>query len=401
MNALAEGPRFIHNRLVQAAALGLSMLALSGCGDGNKHASAEHSGSTGPVPGHIVPGSPASAKPPAAISEQYDAAYDFVSGFDDTGLSGAAVHLPSAISNPGVRSLTLKAVELKVADDAVNDASTGPVEKTDVDSVEAIREPGIKAQAIKGLVKDTYANVLFDFTGNSGSGDLSADESLLGRLLAQDPADKAAVDGGVAKYGALSKKTNAELNNPNDTAQWSADNDRLTAAWSNADNAGTAYWSRLDKLATAATRVIFRHSPKAKADTRQSKADYQKYLHHCDDLPPPAKDKCAADEAVSDAQGEFSDLFSIWAPKVKDPTQKARVEAAAADKAISDIQGGYDTLAQGWSAYVHDPQDRARIDQAYLKAAESDYKQGYTGLGDAYAGDISDPKLRAQAYGQR
>ncbi|HUC89236.1 MAG TPA: hypothetical protein VMR45_00365 [Patescibacteria group bacterium] len=426
MSELAEQQGFIHNRLAQVVAVGMTILALAGCTRGEKHAAPEHSTIAATATAHPSTLSTHSEAPAASMENQYDTAYDFIVGFDDTNLS-SPVSVPSAIKDPSVRNVTLRVAELKIAADAVNAGSNGSIERS-LTKVSLIQEPDVKEQAVKGLVKDAYADILLGFS-NGADEKTADDEKVMDALLAQDPSDKPTIEAGLTKYAALEREMQAELNDPNQIDQWSTDNDALTHAWSNANDDATNYWSNLDNAAASAEATIRDKSPKSEAQDKQSSADYQKYLHHCDDLSTPTKDECAADEAVNDAQGDYNSLFAIWQPMVKDPTQearietaaadqaisdakgdyrglydewakyvhlpaqKSRIEAAAADQAIADIEGEYAGLADSWAAEVHNPTDQERLNQAYLKQAKIDYAQGYAGLGDAWASKITDPAL--------
>lgn len=422
MSQSVEQQNFLHNHLVQAAAVGMSILALAGC---------TKSGSEGTSAPDRAPATTSSEAPTLGVDAQYDAAYDFIVGFDDTGLHGP-VSIPKSIKDPKVRQVTLKAAELKVAADAVLAADTWPVEKDMLKSVDSLQEPDVKAKAVDGIAKATYANILLGLTDGPTNDDITAQESFLQKELADEPAEYAKYKDKIDQFTGVAKRAESELNT--DSTKWSDDNDTLTGAWSDANDASTSYWSDLNDAATSAeVNGIFNHSPKAKAESKKAETDYQKDLHHCDNLPSPAKDKCAAEEAVADAEGGYNGLFAQWAPMVKDPAQELRVETAAADQAISDAQGdyaglydewakyvhdpaqkdrmeaaaadqaisdikdGYDGLASEWSGKVHNSTDRGRIDTAYEKAAESYYDQGYDGLGDEYASHITNPTLKAEA----
>lgn len=384
---------FIHNRLVQMAGIGMSILTIAGCTSGHSSVSHEHS-STPVSTSTPSTGSEHSIEAtPASIPAQYDDAYDFIVGFDNTD-PNSPVSIPKAITDPKVRQITLKAAELKIAADIVNAGNTWPVPENVTKEMSFI--PDVQREATTGLIKDTYANILLGFS-NGSSDATPAKEKYLDMLLAQEPAQKGTIEASLVKYAALAQKTQAELGDSRETSQWSTDNNTLTDAWSKANDDATTYWSNLNDAATTAETAIFHNSPKYKAAVKQSDAEYQRYLHQCDNLVSPELDKCAADEAVSDAQGGYDSLYDKWVVYVHDPIQKDRIEAAAANQAISDIQGGYDSLAEIWSDKVSNATDRARIDQAFAVEAESSYDQGYDGLGDDEINQIHDPQLRAQA----
>lgn len=381
----------IRNRFALAMGIGMSMLALAGCTDGGSHsASAERSPAAVAKPFGAHP----SEATPASIDAQYDTAYDFIAGFDDTSLS-STVSIPESITDSNVKTITLKAAELKVAADTVLAGETWPVDKSVTDRVSRIQEADVKSKAESGLAKSTFANILLGLTSGSGE-NIAAEESFLQKDLADNPNEYAAYKTKIDQYTALSSQAQAELSS-SDSTKWSVDNNTLNKAWSDANNASNSFWSDLNNAAASAEVTIIDRSPKGKAIDIQAQNSYEKDLHHCDNLASPAKDTCAADEAVSDAQGGYESLFDIWAPMVQDSTQKLRIEAAAADQATSDIQGGYTNLAEVWASKVHNPADRARIDRALVNAAEADYDQSYYALGDQFVADISDPQLKAEA----
>ena len=422
----------IHSRLLQAAVVSASVLALAGCSKsgGTAQSKADRSPITDTAP--AITGSEAQ---PLGVDGQYDVASDFMAGFDDTDLHGPVI-IPESIINPTVRHATLKAAELLVAADAVTSADSWPIDGYLIKNVDRIQEPDVKAKAIDGIAKATYANILLGLIDGPTSEDITAEEAFLQRDLASAPDQYAKYKAKIDKLTAVSKRAQSELTG--DPTKWSDDNDALTGAWSDAHDTSAGYASDLnDAAATAEDNGILSHSPKAIAESKKAEVDYQKGLHHCDKLPSPAKDKCAADEAVGDAKGGYDGLFAQWAPMVKDPTQELRIETAAADEAISDANGGYGGLYDRWARYVHDPaqkgrieaaaanqaiedikggydglatewsgkvhnaSDRSRINAAYEKAAESYYNQGYPILGDEDAGNITDPSLKAQATSHR
>jgi len=375
---------FMHNRLLQAAGAVLAVAALGAC-----TSSLDGSGASSESAPAVAAPSPAQTYTPPATPEegtQWDAAYDFITGFDDSDLT-TQVSLPTSITLPKVRTAVLKAAELKVASDAVYDAETDPTDPTVAKRLSLIQEPDVKTRAVKGLVKGTYAGILYNLM-NGTTDDVAAERTFLATLLAEDPADQNKLQAGVVKYAALTGKADS--------------NDALSSAWSDAYDDANGYWSDLYDDAGAAAVAIYDHSPKSEAQSKKSEAEYQKLLHHCDGLAEPAASKCAADEAVSDADGGYESLFAPWVKKVKDPAQKRRLETAAANAAISDIGEGYDSLADEWLPYVHNDIDLDRIDRAYVKEAKSDYDEGYDSLGDNEVSKIHDPALKAEAraYGK-
>ena len=426
MSVQVEQQSFIHNRLVQAAGLGLAILTIAGCTSETQSASNPDQ----PAVAASAPARGANEALPANKAGQYDVAADYVAGLDSSSIS-SPVHIPKSLTDPTVRQVTLKAAELKVAADAVLSANNGTEDQSIIDEVKGIQEPNIKAQAEDGVAKDAYASILLDLT-NSSVNSVTSTTSFLKKVLADNPARFSTYKTKIDLETAFGKKVDAELNGP-DTTQWSTDNDKLNADWSAANDDANATWSSLNDAANAAEAAILDKSPKFKAQMKQSEASSKKDLHHCDSLPSPEKDKCAADEAVSDAQGGYESLFNHWAPMVKDPTQELRVETAAADQAASDAQGGYESLYDTWAKYVHDPsqqskmeaaaadqaisdtqgnydslvqawqskvhnaKDIGRIDQALEKEAASNYDQGYTGLGNAEVALIHDSQLKDQA----
>ena len=357
---------FIHDRYMQAAAaVGAAVLLVSAC----TTTSATSSGS-----GHNRPPSATSTREagsghqtaspsPAPLSEsaQFDSAYTFLTNFDGTDITGP-VKVPTNITNPIIRRDTLRAAELAIASDAVDNDTTWPYDPATLRGVSFIREADVKANALQGLVDNTYADILNNFSNGETSG-IGPEISFLTSLLGQvEPEHAKAIEASVKEDEALSIRMQAE--STTDTSQWSNDNDALLTAYGDANDTAETFSNTLYSEAGAALSEIEANSPKAKSNNAEENKQQYDYWHQCDGLPEPKASECAADQAISDAQSEYLDLYTQWAAKVHIPQQIARIQLAATNEALADISSGYPELAQNWLTVISIAADRMRVERA-------------------------------------
>jgi hypothetical protein len=330
----------------------------------------------------------------------FDAAADYLSTTsNDSPLPGPS-DIPRSITNPSIRNELVRAVNFRLADDAITQYDGFASTDEAIKDVNKISDPAIKAQVVTALTEGVFSDVLADI--DTGYTDLAdTEQKFLKKLLSEQTPDQ------TVNYEAEAEKVQAfkQLEGTKDKAYNDGNDalhqklsDQIDAEKQNASDASDTYSAGVRDTSAALISDVYGKSPKLQKEIKDTTDRINQQNAECKATALTGNDSCAADNAIAFADNYDIDDFTTWAKLVKTPKQRDRIESAAADEALVGAQNGYPEQAYDWQPYVKGTKYSDKVDKALVNAANQYIDEGYPELATDIVPHIASKALRAQVH---